>query len=86
MESGSKIQCAVGYTFLPYYACSFNQPIKKIVFFTVARATRNDIFKRVALGTRMEAGCSDTEEKAYFCVFSTSHVSRWISVYEKTTA
>ena len=29
MESGSKFQCVEAYNFLPYYACSFHQPIKK---------------------------------------------------------
>ena len=43
MESGSKIQCLEAYNFLPYYACNFHQPIKKIIFFTVSRATRDVI-------------------------------------------
>ena len=44
-QSGSEIQCVEAYNFWPYYACSCYQPIKKITFFTVSRATRDVIYK-----------------------------------------
>ena len=40
-QSRSKIECVEAYIFLSYYACRFYQPIKKIIFFTVTRVTRD---------------------------------------------
>jgi len=53
IRAGSKMECVVLCNF--HFCCAFIfcQPMKKFEFFGAPRATRNDILKRVALGTRM---------------------------------
>ena len=66
MDSGSKIECVEAYNFfLPYYACSFYQPIKKNPYFLLLLGplvmSLKKKKKHVALGTRMHQGRAERE-------------------------